>query len=811
MDTPLRVLLVEDCEEDALLVERELRRGGLAPECFRVDTAEAMRQTLGGAKWDVIIADYSMPHFSGLAAFQMYKDAGLDVPFIIVSGTIGEDVAVAVMKVGVHDYVMKGNLTRLVPAIQRELAERLVRRKAEEQVISQNAVLGAIDEIYRRKQEGNTLEDLGKVCLNVCEKLTNSKFGFIGQLNDDGLFDIIAISNSGRDACRIPGKDAAIAVYNMPVRGIDRSTLKDGKSRIVNELSDHPDRVGFPDGHPDVSSFLGVPLTEQNRTIGMIGLGNKDGGYTTADQITVESVALAIVEVLKRKRAELALRDIEKRFRTMVAESPIGISMYDATGQCVMANNAIAQHVGTNVEQILQQNYNQVESWRVSGLLKHAQTTVTNGEPARCEISTTSASGKHINLDCHFVPLQSGELLFMADDVSELKHLQEALAESEAKYRTLIASAPSAILTMDTNGLITLSNSRTETLFGYDSEELMGLPIETLIPQLNWKINENASGREPVAHPKEPSVSESKELVGKRKDGGAFPIEVSLNYFCGADKQTMTICLAHDITDRKQSESTLQRFNTQLKHSNAELDEFAYIASHDLKEPLRGIHNYSAFLIDDYHDKLDEDGRSKLQTIKDLSQRMERLIDSLLYFSRLGRSELAYQPTDLNKVLRDVLASLKINIEETEVEIRVPEPLPTISCNHVRVVELYRNLITNALKYNDKTSKWIEIGVQVDPNFGQTLYVRDNGIGIDKKHFDSIFKIFKRLHGRDKFGDGTGVGLTFAKKIVERHGGHIWVESEPGVGTTFHFTLQGGQNYVDLHKNCKTAASYSVG
>jgi len=137
MDTPIRVLIVEDSEEDALLVERELKRGGFAPTCVRVDTAEVMRQALEGAKWDVIIADYSFPRFSGLAAFQLYKEAGLDVPFIIVSGSIGEDIAVVAMKAGVHDYVLKGNLIRLVPAIQRELrevAERSARRRAEEKL-----------------------------------------------------------------------------------------------------------------------------------------------------------------------------------------------------------------------------------------------------------------------------------------------------------------------------------------------------------------------------------------------------------------------------------------------------------------------------------------------------------------------------------------------------------------------------------------------------------------------------------------------------------------------------------------------------
>ncbi|MBV9124994.1 MAG: hypothetical protein JO112_16695 [Planctomycetes bacterium] len=243
----------------------------------------------------------------------------------------------------------------------------------------------------------------------------------------------------------------------------------------------------------------------------------------------------------------------------------------------------------------------------------------------------------------------------------------------------------------------------------------------------------------------------------------------------------------------------LQERNAQLLRSNQELDDFAYIASHDLKEPLRGIHNYATFLIEDYAGQLDAEGRAKLDTLKHLSQRLEALLDSLLAFSRVGRVHLATQPTDLNDLVAQVVDSLHISLQERGVTVRIPRPLPTLSCDQVRVGEVFRNLITNALKYNDKEEKWIEIGT-LPPASGDAegtsrptaFYVRDNGIGIREKHFDSIFRIFKRLHGRDQYGGGTGVGLTIVKKIVERHGGRIWVESQWGQGTTFYFTLEKG-------------------
>jgi light-regulated signal transduction histidine kinase (bacteriophytochrome) len=183
-----------------------------------------------------------------------------------------------------------------------------------------------------------------------------------------------------------------------------------------------------------------------------------------------------------------------------------------------------------------------------------------------------------------------------------------------------------------------------------------------------------------------------------------------------------------------------------------------------------------------------------LETLMRLTKRMETLIDSLLQFSRLGRVDLAMDRVDLNQIVGEVLESLAITLQEEKVEIRVPRPLPKVRADRARVGEIFANLVVNAVKYNDKPQKWIEIGTSWNgslPGDGPPVfYVRDNGIGIPEKHYDAVFRIFKRLHGREKFGGGTGAGLTIVKKIVERHHGRIWLESAPGEGTTFYFTLQ---------------------
>lgn len=257
----------------------------------------------------------------------------------------------------------------------------------------------------------------------------------------------------------------------------------------------------------------------------------------------------------------------------------------------------------------------------------------------------------------------------------------------------------------------------------------------------------------------------------------------------------------------QQNVEELKTYMQALERSNKELDDFAYIASHDLKEPLRGIHNHSRFLLEDNQDKLNEESVKKLNRLLYLSQRMERLVNDLLYFSRLGRQELAIQSTDINEVIQDIENTLELFLAERKARIHVPAPLPTITCDKTRVTELLRNLITNAVKYNDKPEKTVEIGLlptHASPQgdtYSHVFYVKDDGKGIDQQFHEEIFRIFKRLQSNtDTAEDGTGVGLTFVKKIVERHGGKIWLESNPGRGTTFYFTLEG------LHYDTSKAA-----
>lgn len=245
-----------------------------------------------------------------------------------------------------------------------------------------------------------------------------------------------------------------------------------------------------------------------------------------------------------------------------------------------------------------------------------------------------------------------------------------------------------------------------------------------------------------------------------------------------------------DATMELEVQRALEDRTREMERAITELDEFTYIASHDLKEPLRGIHNYARFIAEDYADKLDPAGQNMLKAVSEQADRMQRLIEDLLEIARLGREPMQRTETDLDKLLDDVLASLSFSLTEKKVSLR-KLPLGTFICDRVRVAEVFRNLVTNALKYNDKPVPEIEIGSRASATGETEFYVRDNGIGIKPDFHARVFAPFKRLHAKDAYGGGTGVGLAIVKRIVEAHGGSIGVTSESGAGATFFFTLSG--------------------
>jgi len=374
---------------------------------------------------------------------------------------------------------------------------------------------------------------------------------------------------------------------------------------------------------------------------------------------------------------------------------------------------------------------------------------------------------------------------------------RKAAEEKNALLAAVVASSDDAIVSKTLEGLITTWNLGAERLFGYSAEEAIGQHITFIIPP--EKLEEESHIIERLSEGEQVQHFETQRL---HKNGKHIPISLTVSpvrdmagRIIGASK------ILRDITAQKHAEEKLLLYTNALERSNQELDDFAYIASHDLKEPLRGLFNNAKFLEQDYSHKLDAEGIGRLQRLGYLTQRMEQLVNDLLYFSRLGRQKLAIMPADLNAVIRDIESMMETTLIEQNATITIPRGLPEITCDKTRVTEIFRNLITNAVKYNNREKKIIEIGCIDQVVTGsliekQVFYVKDNGIGIEEEFYEDIFRIFKRLNSETDDKKGTGVGLTFVRKIVERHGGRIWLESAFGEGTTFYFTITQGVAYA---------------
>ncbi len=365
---------------------------------------------------------------------------------------------------------------------------------------------------------------------------------------------------------------------------------------------------------------------------------------------------------------------------------------------------------------------------------------------------------------------------------------------SGKQLRSILENTVDGIIVINNLGTILSFNLACEKLFGYTAQEALNQNVKILMPQ-SHSVNHDGYIQNYLTSHHAKIIGIGREVSGLRKDGSIFPMWLSIGEVI-EDNDHFFVGIIRDITAQKEHEVQKQLYMQALEKSNRELDDFVYIVSHDLKEPMRGIFSYSQFMWEDYNDQLDDEGKNKLASLMKMSQRMNELIDTLLYFSRLNKIDLSFADMDINQVIEEVFETLELFFNENNAHVTIDNPLPRVKCDQSKVGEIFRNLIVNGIKYNDSVAKEIHIGTcERDECPGQTVfYVRDNGIGIPEKHYASVFKMFKRLHARDAYGGGTGSGLTIVKRIIDQHGGKIWIDTAPDGGTYFFFTLEAGQN-----------------
>ncbi|MES2016351.1 MAG: ATP-binding protein [Pseudomonadota bacterium] len=346
----------------------------------------------------------------------------------------------------------------------------------------------------------------------------------------------------------------------------------------------------------------------------------------------------------------------------------------------------------------------------------------------------------------------------------------------------LLAAATDAMLIADAQGVIVLANPALERLFGIALEQLVGQPVETLIPaRLRQR---HGQLRADYAHePRMREMGAGAELSGLRGDGTEFAVEVSLSPLASGS-ESLVLATIHDVSRRKAADLRNAALLQEISSANEELTNFAYVVSHDLKAPLRGIGSLADWLATDYAHLFNDEGKEHMRLLLNRVHRMNSLIDGILQYSRVGRVRETRQPVDLNQVLAGVALLLG---PPQAIALVIAPGLPTVNAEPTRIEQLFQNLVSNAINYMDKPQGLVEVGFD-DGGHEWRFYVRDNGPGIEQRHFERIFQLFQTLATRDRV-DSTGVGLALARKIVEMYRGRIWVESVFGAGTTFWFTL----------------------
>jgi PAS domain S-box-containing protein len=378
--------------------------------------------------------------------------------------------------------------------------------------------------------------------------------------------------------------------------------------------------------------------------------------------------------------------------------------------------------------------------------------------------------------------LLSGTLLFQ--EILDRKRAEDRLVsanEDLQEQAALLDLSHDAIFVVDSADVVSFWNKGAEDLYGFTREQAIGNVayelIKTKFPESFEHVVNLAIDTGYWAGELRQTTSSGEELVIESR----WALQRGEN-----GEPTGFLETNRDITARKLAEEALRSSMASLELVNAELREFAYVASHDLQEPLRAVSSYVQLLAQRYKGRLDQDADDFIFYAQDGASRMQRLIEDLLAYSRVGTRKDPFARIDCEAVLKETLLNLQLAVEDSGARVS-HDPLPTVAADRFQLVQLLQNLLSNAIKFRGESSPIIHIGVE-KRNREWLFSVRDNGLGIEEQYFQRIFQVFQRLHGRDEYS-GTGIGLAICKKIVERHGGRIWVDSTPGTGATFYFTI----------------------
>ena len=463
------------------------------------------------------------------------------------------------------------------------------------------------------------------------------------------------------------------------------------------------------------------------------------------------------------------------------------------SGEIVLLNVQAEKQFGYRRDELLGQKVTNIIPIGFAERLIADDLRFAEGESAQqietgIELIAQRKDGSEFPIEIMLSPLESAEGTLVTAairNISVRKAAETHLSQMEGRYRGLLEAAPDAMVVVNQSGEIVLLNVQAEKQFGYRRDELLGQKVTNIIP-IGFAERLIADDLRSAEDASAQQIGTGIELVAERRDGTEFPIEIMLSPLISAEGTLVTAAI-RDISVRKKAAVVLQQKVDELKRSNEELGQFAYIASHDLQEPLRMVASYTQLLSRRYKGKLDADADEFIAFAVDGASRMQRLIQDLLAFSRVGSKGRDLLETSSEDALEQALVNLRGAIESSSAVV-THDPLPAVLADEMQLIQLFQNLVGNAIKYHKPGVPHVHVSAAKNGGNHWDFSIKDDGLGIDPQYFERIFGMFQRLHKRDEFA-GTGIGLAICKKIVERHGGSISVESQLGHGSTFHFAL----------------------
>lgn len=635
------------------------------------------------------------------------------------------------------------------------------------------------------------LQSLLRLSLDEITKLSSSPIGFYHFVEaDQQTLSLQAWSTRTlQEFCTAKGHGMH---YPVADAGVWADCVRQRRAIIHNNYPALPNRKGLPEGHAPVLRELVVPIFRADQVVAILGVGNKPVAYTDDDLKLITHLADIVWEITERKRDEEERQKLGLRYQTMQSVARDGIHILDLQGNLVESNAAFRQMLGYAAKENPTLNFT---DWDV-GLSRDELAAMTDEllhTPDIFETRYRRRDGTVFEVEVSVCGVQlDGDWYLYASsrDISKRKELESSLRTSRQQLSDIFDFLPDATFVVDHEKKVIAWNRAMEEMSGVSKQEILGqgdraysIPFygerrTQLLDLIDLDDEELKTRYAEVTRLGSHLFAETycpALYAGK----GAYVWAVVAPLRDADGKQIGAIESIRDISAIKATEANLAR-------SNQELEQFAYVASHDLQEPLRKIAGFTELLANRCKGSLDDKSESYMAYIVDGATRMRSLINDLLCYSRIMRSDREPAETDCAEVVSKVIQDMELAIGESQTEI-LCGPLPVILADRTQLGQLFQNLIGNGIKFRGAASPKITINAVVQGD-DWLFSVADNGIGIAPEFYDRIFAIFQRLHTRAEY-PGTGIGLAVCQKIVERHGGKIWVESTPGSGSTFFFTI----------------------